>query len=305
MELGFGLPVAGSWATAEAMVGLARQAEAAGYASLWSFQRLLYPVQAELPAVYRSVHDPVVSLAYVAAATERIRLGTAVVNVPFYAPIVLAKQLASLDLLSGGRLDVGLGLGWSAEEFAAVGVAFQRRGARAEEFVAALRAIWGENPVSFQGELFQVPPSLVDPKPAQRPGPPLLFGGAAPASLRRAGRIADGWISASRQDLSRLGDCVALVRQAAEEAGRDPDRLRIVVRGVVALGSALRAQDGSRQALTGSAEQIRADLGMLAEAGATEVFLDCNFDARVGSVEVEPDRARDLAEQTLQAFAPG
>jgi alkanesulfonate monooxygenase SsuD/methylene tetrahydromethanopterin reductase-like flavin-dependent oxidoreductase (luciferase family) len=114
VRLGFGLPVSGSWATPEAMVRVAQRAEQLGYTSLWTFQRLLHPAEGDWGPMYRSVHDPLVALAYVAAATERVRLGVAIVNVPFYAPIVLAKQLTTLDAVSAGRLDVGLGLGWGA-----------------------------------------------------------------------------------------------------------------------------------------------------------------------------------------------
>src|SRR5205807_6917419 len=128
---------------------------------------------------------------YVAAATETVRLGVAVVNLPFYAPVVLAKQLTTLDAVSAGRLDVGLGLGWAREEFVATGAPYTGRGARAEEFVACLKAIWTEDPVSYDGEHYQVPPSRVEPKPVQRPHPPVLLGGAAEPALRRAGRVAD------------------------------------------------------------------------------------------------------------------
>ena len=135
MKLGFSLPTAGAWATPENQIRVARQAETLGYHSLWVFQRLLYATRAEerLPAgagqdvaqAVRARLDPIVTLAYVAAATSRIRLGTSVLIMPFYAPVVLAKQLATLDVLSGGRLDVGLGLGWSEDEYEAVGVPLQ------------------------------------------------------------------------------------------------------------------------------------------------------------------------------------
>jgi alkanesulfonate monooxygenase SsuD/methylene tetrahydromethanopterin reductase-like flavin-dependent oxidoreductase (luciferase family) len=165
LRLGFGLPVSGAWATPEAMARFAVRAEELGYASLWTFQRLLYPVGAELGPVYRSVHDPLIALAYVAALTERIRLGLAIVNAPFYAPIVLAKQLSTLDVVSAGRLDAGLGLGWSHQEFAAAGVPFERRGARVEDFVACLRTLWGADPVRYDGEFYSVPEAEVAPKP--------------------------------------------------------------------------------------------------------------------------------------------
>jgi alkanesulfonate monooxygenase SsuD/methylene tetrahydromethanopterin reductase-like flavin-dependent oxidoreductase (luciferase family) len=126
MQLGFAVPLAGSWATPAHQVALARRAEDLVYASLWTVQRLLYPADVasaddprRWPPVYRSVHDPLVTLAFLAAHTERARLGVAVLNMPWFSPLLLAKQAATLDTVSGGRLDLGLGLGWAAEEYVA------------------------------------------------------------------------------------------------------------------------------------------------------------------------------------------
>lgn len=295
MDLGFGLPVSGGWATPDNVVAVARRAEELGYSSLWTFQRLLVPESASLPPVYSSVLDPVVALGYAAAITDRIELGTAIVNVPFLAPIVLAKQLATLDVLARGRLVAGLGLGWAREEFEAVGVPFERRGARAEEFLRCLHAIWADDPVQFEGEFYRVPPSTILPKPARRP--PLLLGGDVPPALDRAGRIADGWISGSRFDLRELGPAVARVRKAAEEAGRDPEALRLVARGVAVVGPRTRL-------LTGTLDEIRGDMPTLAAHGITEMFVDLNFDPAVGHPGADPADALRHALTVLTALAP-
>lgn len=302
-ELGFGLPVSGSWATPANLVTVARRAEQLGYHSLWAFQRLLHPAEGDWGPVYRAVQDPIVSLAHVAAVTERVRLGLAVVNAPFYSPILLAKQLSTLDQLSAGRLDVGLGLGWAEAEFAAVGVPYPRRGARTEEFIGCLRAIWQQDVVDFTGEFYRVPPARVDPKPVQRPHPPLLLGGSAERALRRVGRLADGWISSSRHDLRRVGVDIALMKQSAEQAGRDPAALRFVVRGVLELLDEPAGAD--RRPLHGSAEQLRQDLVELAGQGVTEVFFDLNFDPTVGSPDADPAAAMRQAERVLSTFAAG
>jgi len=221
-RLGFGLPLSGSWATPERMRYVARRAEDLGYDALWTFQRLLHPATGDWGPMYRSVQDPIVSLAYAAAVTERIRLGLAIVNVPFYAPIVLAKQLTTLDAVS-------------------------------------------------------------------------------------AGRVADGWISSSRQDLTSITESIEVVREAAREAGRDPAALRFVVRGVVRLDpepGAREPGESDRRPLTGTADQIRADLDDLARRGVTEVFLDLNFDPRVGSPAADPVQSLRLADEVLDTFAP-
>ncbi|TRW46144.1 LLM class F420-dependent oxidoreductase [Georgenia yuyongxinii] len=297
MKIGFALPVSGSWATPSNVTELARRAENLGYASLWTFQRLLAPVGSTLPPVYRSVLDPLMVLGYAAAVTERVRLGTAIVNMPYLAPAVLAKQLATLDVLSDGRVDAGLGLGWSQEEFAAVGTDYARRGARAEEYLDCLRALWGPDPVEHAGAFYRVPRASVQPKPVQRPGPPILLGATSERALRRIGRCADGWISNSRADLTTLAAPIAQVRDAARAAGRDPATMRFVCRGVV--------RDGPRtRPLTGSLDEVRADLPGLAAQGMTEVFLDLNFDPTIGHPDADPAAAMRRAHEVLEALAP-
>ena len=128
MKIGFGAPVSGVWATPENLASFAASAEAAGYASLWTFQRLMVPEGSAMDPVYHSVLDPMVSLGYLAAVTQRIRLGVAVVNMPYVAPGYLAKMAATADVLSGGRLDLGLGIGWMPEEFTVAGGTMARRG---------------------------------------------------------------------------------------------------------------------------------------------------------------------------------
>ncbi len=302
MLLGFAVPISGSWATAANCVHVARRAEALGYSSLWTFQRLLSPVEGDAPVLdpqYRSVHDPLITLAHLAGHTTTARLGVAVVNMPYYAPIVLAKLLTTLDHVSGGRLDVGLGNGWLAEEFEAVGVSPARRGARADEHLRCLRAIWSQDVVEHEGDFYRVPRARVDPKPVQRPHPPLLLGATAEPALRRAGRLADGWISGSRADLARIDEPIGIVRRAALDAGRDPESLRFVCRGVVRAGATTRAP------LAGSFDDIRADLAALGEKGVTETFVDLNFDPEIGSPDVDPAIALQRAEEVLEALAPG
>ncbi|HEX6212316.1 MAG TPA: TIGR03619 family F420-dependent LLM class oxidoreductase [Methylomirabilota bacterium] len=284
MDLGFGLPVAGEWATPEALVAVARRAEALGYRAVWTFQRLFYPVAPReeyygapggpWPAAFASVMDPLAVLAFVAASTRMIRLGVSVLVMPLYQPIVLAKQLATLDVLSAGRLDVGLGLGWSSDEWEAAGASMARRGARADEFLRVLKAVWTEDPVEFSGEFYRVPRAHVAPRPVQRPHPPLLLGGYHPGVLRRAATLGDGY-TGGNIPLAELTATVARVRDAAAAAGRDPARFPIVCRGSFNLTP--EPLGAPRRALWGSAGQIREDLRRYAEAGVTQVFLEPNF----------------------------
>jgi probable F420-dependent oxidoreductase len=255
--------------------------------------------------VYQCVLDPMAALSFAAAVTSQIRLGVAIVNLPFVSPGYLAKQAASLDVLSGGRHDLGLGIGWMPEEFALTGADMGRRGARAAEYVRTLRTLWaGTVPAPVAGTFYEVPAGAQLPRPVQPGGPPILLGGMARPALQRVGRIADGWITSSRTDLSKIDNLIAVVRESAESAGRDPGALRYICRGVVRAGDPVTGPDGQRLLLSGDYEQIRADTQWLGERGVTEVFYDLNWDPLIGAPDAAPDAATDRAREILHALAP-
>jgi probable F420-dependent oxidoreductase len=303
MKLGFSLPLAGPWATPENQVLIAQRAESLGYHSLWVFQRLLYAIRPQndypplpgqpWPKSFERVMDPLVSLAFVAGVTTRIRLGTSVLIMPYYTPVMLAKQLATLDVLSRGRLDVGLGIGWSMDEYEAVGVPYKARGRRADEFLRCLKAIWTEDPVEFSGEFYRVPRSKVEPKPVQRPHPPITIGGYGPTVIQRA--VSCDGFNGGNVPLQQVAPLVSDIKAAAEKAGRDPATLQIVSRGSFQLHASPQGKD--RRPLWGSLEEIREDVGRYAEAGLTELFLEANFDPRGATLE--------RALEVMDALAPG
>jgi probable F420-dependent oxidoreductase len=307
MQIGFGAPVSGAWATPRDLASFGTQAEEAGYASLWTFQRLLVPESTPMEPVYQSVLDPMVSLGFLAAGTAQIRLGVALINMPFISPGYLAKQATTVDVLSSGRLDLGLGIGWLPEEFELTGASMARRGARAAEYVAVLHALWNPGPDGlsrFGGEFYTVPPGRQQPTPIQQPGPPVILGGMSRPAMERAGRIADGWMTSSRADLTRITDDIKIVRAAATAAGRDPDRIRIVCRGVVHAGEEVRNDRGERRLLSGHYDQIRADADWLADRGVTELFYDLNWDPLIGSPDVDHAAAAARAAEIMAALAP-
>jgi probable F420-dependent oxidoreductase len=305
MQIGFGAPVSGAWATPDNLASFAARAEQAGYASLWTFQRLIVPEGSAMEPVYHSVLDPMVTLGYAAAVTSRIRLGVAVLNVPYVSPAIVAKQAATLDVLSGGRLDLGLGVGWMPEEFTVTGASMARRGARASEFIAVLRHLWADQVAEFSGEFYTVPAARTAPRPVQRPGPPVILGGLVPQALERAGRLADGWVTSSRTDLSRIGEGIGVIRDAAQQAGRDPAAIRIICRGVVRAGTPeIVPEGGGRVLLSGSYDDIRGDIEWLARQGVTEVFYDLNWDPLVGAPDADPLGAAARASEILDALAP-
>ena len=305
MRIGFGAPVSGAWATPDNLGRFAALAETAGYGSLWTFQRLLVPEGSAMEPVYHSVLDPVAALGYAAAVTERIRLGIAVLNMPYTSPAIVAKQAASLDVLSRGRLDLGLGIGWMPEEFALTGATMSGRGAAVAEYLEVLRRLWAGGVGEFHGEHYTIPAGWVAPVPVQRPGPPVLLGGLVPRALVRAGQLADGWVTSSRADLTRIGEGIAVVKEAAEEAGRDPAKIRVICRGVVRWGAPVTVPEGGgRLPLSGSFDDIRADPQQLAERGVTEVFYDLNWDPLVGAPDADPAGAAARAEEILEGLAP-
>jgi probable F420-dependent oxidoreductase len=290
------LPISGTWATPDNIVSVAKDAEAHGFRGLWTFQRWL--ADDSLAGVYQSVLDPLILLGYAAAVTSRARLGLAIVNGPFYSPVAIAKQFAALDVLSNGRLDGGVGLGWAPAEYAAAGVPMEQRGRRFDEWLDCLNVLLSGADVSFDGSYYTVPPSRIAPRPVQQPRPPVLIGGSAAPALRRAGTRGDGWVSSSRASMDEVRAAVKAVRGAAVEAGKSADDVRCVVRGVTVLQDA--AIDGERRVLTGSLEQIREDLATYSAAGVDEVFLDLNFDSeRVGNATADPEFAMDLAARLM------
>ena len=301
MDIGFGAPVAGAWASPRNLTEIARRAERLGYRSLWTFQRLLVPSDAAMAPVYHSVLDPMVSLGYAAAVTSSIRLGVAVVNHPFMSPLLLAKQAATADVLSGGRIDLGIGSGWLPAEFTGSGASMAHRGARTEEYLAAMRALW-TGAGGFKGKFYEIPPGRQDPPPVQRPGPPILLGGMSRPAMERAGRIADGWVTASSADLSKIAESAKIVQETAAGAGRGP--VRIICRGVVRAGKPA-VSAGQRVLLSGSYEQIREDVAWLGSCGVTEVFYDLNWDPLVGDPAADEGGAVLRASEALEALAPG
>ena len=279
MELGVALPTSARYASAESILRIAQEAERLGYSSLWTYERLLYPIAGitgpdgstqQLPAPYKSTYEPIETLSYVAAHTQRVKLGTSIVNAPFQSPVLLGRRFATLDRLSNGRAIAGLGQGWMPQEFATSNVSLKERGKRIEEYIEALRAIWGPDPVSFEGNFYHIPAALINPKPVQKGGIPILMGFNTLAAVKRAARLAD-IVNPIASTFEALESAVAAFRSAAQEAGRDPATLKVIVRANVPI-TAAPLPEGKRPFLGGSPEQIVQDLAHLQILAVDEVF---------------------------------
>jgi len=189
-----------------------------------------------------AITDPLIWLAYVAAATTRIRLATGILILPQRNPLVLAKEVATLDRLSGGRVDLGIGVGWLREEFDALGIPFERRGARTDEYIEVMRRLWREPTTAFTGEFTDFGELNSYPKPANPDGVPIHIGGHTTAAAKRAGRIGDGFFP-GRDPGSGLAALLDTMRAAAVEAGRDPAAIEITSGGGLDLESVQRGAD--------------------------------------------------------------
>jgi probable F420-dependent oxidoreductase len=284
MKLGVHLAHFGASASPTTIATSARAAEELGYDSVWVLDRLIAPLDPSVgyggtdqqmpPEIIRNI-DSLSALTYAAAVTERVGLGTSVLCAPWYPPAILARTLTSLDVLSGGRLQVGLGQGWSPEELTAAGSSTAERGARLEELLDVLDAWWGEDPVVHHGRVSTIVPSAGGLKPVQRPRPPILLAAYSPAGLDRVARRADGWQPAGLP-VEALGPMFATLRDMTAAHGRDPDALQLVVRANIHLTTA--PVDGQRDSYIGDVEQVADDLAATADAGADEVILAVHGD---------------------------
>ncbi len=233
----FGLAFASSIGTnSQSALEICRTAEAAGFDSVWGGEHVIRPDEIESPYPYSAdgempgeaetpIPDPLIWLAYVGAVAPTLRLGTCILIVPQRNPLVLAKELATLDHLTDGRVELGLGVGWMREEFEALGIPWERRGARNDEYVAAMRALWAGPHAEYHGEFVDFPPATCNPRPVKG-SIPILVGGDSPAAIRRAVRIADGYYPGTT-DPEALAGLIQDVRRAAEKEDRDPDSISI------------------------------------------------------------------------------
>ena len=284
MKLGVSVPNIGPVATPEAIKTVAKKAEAMGYNSLWTVERLLWPIDPKtpypvtpdgsLPEPYKYNLDPLDVLTFAAAVTTKIRLGPSVLDIPYYNPVTLARRLSTIDILSKGRLNVGLGLGWSPDEMEATGADIKVRGARADEFIQVLKALWTTDPSEFHGKFFSLSKSHINAKPVQKPHPPIYIAAFAPAALKRVASMADGW-NPTGLSVEAMAQMFGAIKQMAEAAGRNPSELKMIVRGNLVLRDKRVEKD--RPIFIGTPDQIRQDIAACEKIGADEVFLEFGF----------------------------
>ena len=282
MKYGFSIIVRGDAAGPDTFDAMAEKAEALSLDALWASDHLVFPpfitssypgrADGQLPPDWkRTYYQPFSVLNYLAARTSTVRLGTSVLILPMRNPLEVAAQVADLDVLSGGRVDLGIGVGWYSEEFAALGYPFKDRGARTDDGLAILRELWTEDMASYDGPNYRFTDTQMGPKPAQTPHPPIYIGGNSPAAMRRTAAFADAW-HPFKITPEGLAEARPVLEAALREAGRDPTGFPIAPK------IALTFQDGpaaeGQAPSEGRPQDIVDTLKRFQVAGATEFCFD-------------------------------
>ena len=277
MKIGLVLPQAGQQATRENVIQMAKNAESEGFDSLWVFERLLWPINPQTPYVatpdgslpieYQIMLDPLETLTYVAANTNKIALGTSVIDMLFHNPVILARRFATLDILSEGRSIAGFGIGWSKDEYQASNIPFQNRGKRADEFIQVLKRIWTDDVVEFKGKYYNIPASKIGPKTIQKPHLPVYLGGFSPNTFSRIVNYdTNGWLAVVGGPLEYLDNTIKTIKDIANKANKDPNKFKVILLAHlnVALDSkgqsTTTTNEDQRFPFTGTIDQIGNDI---------------------------------------------
>ena len=293
MKAGIYLPQFGSQATKENIIQLATMAEQEQFDSLWVGERLLWPINPQTPypgspdgnlsTALQNVLDPLETLTFVAAKTDKIALGTCVIDMLFHNPVILGKQFATLDVLSQGRCICGLGIGWSKDEYMASNIPFADRGARADEFIQALSRIWTEDVVEFKGRYYNIPASKIGPKPIQKPCIPIYLGGFTQKTFSRIAKYADGWLPTASGSLDYITNGIKTLKE------KDRHHHLEVITAVFPEVKESGKNRAQRSLFSGTIDDIGSDLGRLQDMGVNHVIF--------GLMDPDLDQVVDTAKQ--------
>ena len=285
MKVGITLPNLGPQATRDNILQTAIQAEKEGFDSVWTITRILWPLKPQtsyvgspdgsLPVEYQTAFDPFNVLAYVAANTSKISLGTSVIDMFFYTPVMLAKSYATLDVLSQGRVISGLGLGWSKDEYQASNIPFANRGERADEFVQVMKTIWTNDVVEFEGKYYNIPASKIDPKPIQKPGIPVYLGGFTPNTFSRIIKYdLNGWLGVVGGPLEYIENNIKSIKGQASRVNKNADNFQIIILADLRKSS---KDHENRLPFSGSVDEIGSDIQRVKDMGVDHIIFGYNF----------------------------
>ena len=312
MEYGFYLPNSGAGAEPDALADIAKQGDRLGFYCMVMPDHILQPNQVDSTYPYSLTGDilaagqsgdgewpeQITTLAYLAGVTERIRLVTSVMIIPYRNPILTAKMLSTLDMLSKGRLILGAGVGWMEEEFELLDAPpFAERGAVTNEYLRAFIELWTKDNPKFEGKYVNFSDITFLPKPVQKPYPPIWIGGQSKPAIRRAAQIGDCWhpvgaIPAAPLEPEELAENLVLLRDYAEKAGRDPSKIQVSVKAPLYDSG---DSSGPRRRFTGSVDEVRQDVQTYSDVGVTHLI----FDFRTGEPKQTEDRMARFAEEVM------
>ena len=306
MKIGLRLPQTDEHrATKQNIIRLAIEAENAGFDSLWVLERLIWPIKphdpypgstdGKFPADWQYIFEPLETLTYVAANTNKIVLGTSVIDMLFHNPVILARRFATLDVLSEGRAIAGFGIGWSRDEYQVSNIPFKDRGKRATEYIQIIKKIWTDDVVEFSGHYYHIPASKIGPKPIQKPHIPIYLGGYSQGTFERIAKYADGWICVIRNSLDEIKSYKDKLRNECYKAKRDPKDVHIAAilypdvieyrynnnnntdnKESNQKGLKFKSKSKQRQLLSGTIDQIGKDLQEIRKMGVDHVILNFN-----------------------------
>jgi probable F420-dependent oxidoreductase len=298
MRYGFYLPTRGGCAVPEAIEAILAKGEALGFSSTMIADHIVFPteiasrypytVSGEFPGGGDAL-DQLTLLAFAAGRTRSLRLVTSVMILPYRNPVLTAKMLATIDVLSRGRVTVGAGVGWLREEFEALGSPdFDRRGSVSDEWIRIFKTLWTQSPASFEGQFYRFAPLKCEPLPVQKPHPPIWIGGHSKAALRRAARLGDGWhpvggIAAVPLRPPEMRVSLDELYRLTEQEGRDPSRLTISFKTPV-YDTEIQDPQG-RRPFSGTPEQMLEDVDTYARLGVSELIFDCRTERLDESLE--------------------
>lgn len=279
--------------------------EESGFDSVWVLERLLWPVNPQspypatpdgsLPSAYQSVLDPLDTLSFVAANTDKISLGTSVIDALFHNPVVLGRRFATLDILSEGRAICGLGIGWSKDEYQASNIPFKNRGKREDEFIQILKRIWTEDVVEFKGEYYTIPPSKIGPKPVQKPHIPIFIGGFTPNTFSRIVNYdANGWLGVLFGPFDQLQSTINAIKELARKSKKDSNSFRVILLTYPNIQESGNSAGGQRFPMTGTIDEIGADIKVIKDIGIEHIVLGFFFSPKYERIDQTIEISRQL-----------
>ena len=288
MKVGLVVPQFGINATKENLVRFIHLAEREVFESLWVYHRMLYPIdpqqgygtpdKSQWPEYLKNSLDPLTTLAFIAANTSKVKLGTCIIDMVFHNPVTLAKEFTTIDILSDGRVICGFGIGWSKDEYLAANIPYEKRGERANEILQAMKKVWTDDIIEFNGNFYKIPKSIIGPKPIQKPHPKILLGGLSSKTFERMVKYGDGYIGVLAGSFEYFSNSIKMFNDVIEKSSRTRKDFDLTILTYPYLMKS-SSEESDRAPMTGrTIDEIGSDLSMLKSSGVDRVILAVNTD---------------------------